>query len=81
MTSWLDVNHDGLFTITDVELLAKYIGCWPGNFLLNVLRHTPLGTFFEIGPFDQYTTAAWTISVIVWLVVWAFVWGALDRPQ
>lgn len=72
MNNWWDVNRDGLFTITDVGLLAKYIGCWPGNFVLKVLAHTPLGTFFEVGPFDQYTNAAWTISVIVWLIVFAW---------
>ena len=42
------------------------MGCWPGNFALRLLSGTEAGKFLEISYFDQYTTGAWILSVIVW---------------
>ena len=64
-----DITGDGVFTISDVWGWAEFIGCWPGNFVFHWLGGNSIGKFFEITPYDQYTTGAWTISVIIWLIV------------
>jgi hypothetical protein len=64
-----DITGDGVFTISDVWAWMEFIGCWPGNLALRWLSGNSIGRFFEITPFDQYTGAAWTISVVAWVAV------------
>jgi hypothetical protein len=69
-----DMNGDGLFTISDIWLLEKWLLCLPGNFLLEVfqLNLPRAARFFEIhasmaASDSFYGVAAWLISLLSWL--------------
>lgn len=66
-----DANLDGAFTISDIWLLIKWLMCFPGNFLLNLMRAYAPGFagFFEITADSQYGSIAWVLSVLAWVVL------------
>lgn len=72
-----DANKDGAVTITDMLILLKYLACFPGNFLMNVLSTTAVGRFFEVKFQDDYSTGRWLVSIAVWIIVYGVVATAL----
>jgi hypothetical protein len=66
-----DMNGDGVYTISDTLLVAKWLFFAPGDwFLLMVIRHAPdMGVYFEITPKDLYGFGSGAISILCWMFV------------
>jgi hypothetical protein len=66
----LNMKGDGVFTITDVGLMAKYVFFAPGDALiLSVLGYQPaLATFFEMDASWLYSWKSTVISIIAWIL-------------
>lgn len=72
MTQFLvDQNMDGAFTISDVWIIIKWLGCLPGNILFDAIAEwlPSMARFFEITPNSQYGAVAWGISAFFWMIV------------
>ena len=68
----MDLNGDGLFTITDVKILITTIYFFPGNFMIASIAEAPgIAQFFELQPAREYFNgfAAGALSAGFWLFV------------
>jgi hypothetical protein len=79
-----DMNGDGVFTISDVWLMAKYVYFAPGDALiLSVMAVSPkLATFFEIDAGWLYGWVSSVISGIIWF--WMFgtiLWASIEEKK
>ncbi len=73
-----DMNCDGLFTISDVGLWAKWAFYSPGDGLLwAVMQSQQLATFLELTPAVYSGWVSGIISAIIWLIVLS-VWVVVD---
>ena len=82
MRQWkpsIDMNFDGVFTIGDVGLWFSWLFFLPGDFVvwlcLESLR--PIGTFFEMNPYDSYGGSfSGIFSGIIWIF---FMWSHITQ--
>ena len=72
----LDMNNDGVFTISDVSAWFAAIEPWalwlvflPGDFLLGWAMTTPVGTYFEMTPEWYGGWYSGIISGLAWLLL------------
>lgn len=75
-----DMNHDGVYTISDTFLIFKWLFFAPGDWvLLMIMREAPdMGVFLEMSPEASLGGfGAGVISVFAWLVVWSWVWSPI----
>jgi hypothetical protein len=73
-----DMNSDGVQSITDVWLAAKWIFFWPGNATANYFSGYPqLASFFEITPATCGGLFVLIMSSLFWLITITLInaWG------
>ena len=66
----MDMNCDGVFSISDVAQWLLWIFFAPGDFLLSLLMKWPeAATFLELSPTAYSGWISGTVSAIVWLIM------------
>lgn len=67
----VDMNCDGLFTISDVNAWTHWLFFLPGDMLIwGLMQHEMTATFFELTPKSYGSIYSGAISVIGWLFVY-----------
>lgn len=65
-----DMNFDGIYTISDVWLQAKWIFCLPGNLMLNLIMDSPgWRAFWEVTPASCSGIGTAVFSFFVWFIL------------
>jgi hypothetical protein len=64
-----DMNLDGIVTISDVGLWAKWLYFLPGDMAALVLLDTPVGDFFEISITSLEGIGSGALFFCFWFVV------------
>jgi hypothetical protein len=78
-----DMNRDGAFTITDIQLLLKSIYFYPGDYVVSLVGPTALGRFLEMTPLSYGGWGSGVVSFFCWLLVLVMVLGVVEefRPK
>ena len=69
--SWnpsLDMNNNGVITISDVGLLFLEWLRAPGMFLTNLIQETSVGLFFEVSYYTCRGLMMSTFSILFWII-------------
>jgi len=67
----MDINGDGIFTISDIWELLHLLYFYPGDWILSKIIETKFGTFFEFFTNDYGGLFSGIISFICWLILFA----------
>lgn len=68
----MDMNGDGVFTISDVWELLYSLFYYPGDYVVQTLIGTELGKFLEISAASYGGIVSFVLSLIVWGPVFIF---------
>ncbi|HXM83544.1 MAG TPA: hypothetical protein VN929_16660 [Burkholderiales bacterium] len=65
-----DMNGDGVFTISDVFLIAKQIWLLPANLIVGTLQEIPIiATFFEMDCSTGQSFGGAIFSLFAWFII------------
>ena len=62
----LDMNNNGIITISDVGYLFRELFHAPGMFLINLIQETRVGLFFEASYYKCRGSVMSTFSMLFW---------------
>jgi hypothetical protein len=78
MRNWkfkIDMNNDGLFTISDIWEILTSIFLYPGDLMILLILDTKLEVFFEVSARDYSGTLSFFVSLVTWGTLYALTIG------
>ncbi len=79
MRTWkfkLDMNNNGLFTISDVWEILTSIFFYPGDLMILLILDSKLEVFFEVSAKDYGGPLSFLVSVATWCMLYALAIGS-----
>ena len=74
---WWDGNRDGIFTISDVGWVFRWVFHAPGDSIVALLMGTGVGNFFELDCSNMGGWLSGFISIVVWFFAVFFLFWML----